>query len=220
MEVLDRYHLRATVALNSDVCHYNPQIIEAGKARQWEWMGHGITNSRRLSGLDEEMEQDTIRTVVDTITASTGVAPKGWLSPGLTETYHTPDLLAEAGISYVADWCVDDQPFPMHVRAGRLISVPYSQELNDIPAFMRKGMMPEEFCRTIVDQFDTLYQEGGESGRVMALALHPFLSGHPFRAKWIGKALEHITGHNDVWLATGGQIADWYYEHYYDAAPK
>lgn len=220
MEVLDKYQLRATVALNSDVCRFYPQIIEAGVARKWEWMGHGVTNSERLSGLDEATERETVREVVETIAAATGSRPAGWLSPGLTETYHTPDLLAEAGITYLADWCVDDQPFPMRVRTGRMISIPYSQELNDIPAFIRKGMTPEDFYRTICDQFDVLYEEGARSGRVMALALHPFLSGHPFRARWLGKALEHITSHEGVWLATGGEIADWYYEHYYEQAPK
>lgn len=220
MEVLDKYGLRATVALNADVCRLYPQVIVAGVQRSWEWMGHGVTNSERLTGLDEEAERQLIRGVVDTIAESTGRAPRGWLGPGLAETANTPDLLAEAGITYVADWCADDQPFPMRVRSGRLISVPYSQELNDIPAFMRKGLTPEQFCQQVCDQFDVLYEEGERSGRVMALALHPFLSGHPFRAKWLDKALGYITDHSDVWFATGGEIADWYYQHHYDAAPK
>lgn len=220
MEVLDTYGLRATVALNADVCRFYPQIIRAGVERGWEWMGHGITNSQRLSGLDEQEERALIQEVVRVITDSTGQAPTGWLGPGLTETYNTPDLLAEAGITYLADWCVDDQPFPMRVKAGRMISVPYSQELNDIPAIMRKGLTAEQFCQMICDQFDMLYAEGERSGRVMAVALHPYLTGHPFRAKWLDRALQYVTSHDRVWLTTGGQIARWYYEHYYDQAPK
>jgi len=129
-------------------------------------------------------------------------------------------LLAEAGVSYVADWVADDQPFPMRVKSGRMISVPYSQEMNDIPVFARKGLTPEQFYQVVCDQFDVLYEEGEQSGRVMALALHPFLSGHPFRAKWLDRALQHISTHQDVWLTTGGEIASWYYEHYYDQAPR
>jgi len=220
MDVLDKYHLRATVALNADVCRFYPQIIDAGMERNWEWMGHGVTNSVRMTALDATTERETIRGVVETIAERTGSRPTGWLGPGLSETVHTPDFLAEAGISYVADWCADDQPFPMRVKTGRMISVPYSQELNDIPVFMRKGFTAEQFCQMICDQFDVLYEEGEGSGRVMAIALHPFLTGHPFRSKWLDRALEHITGHDRVWLTTGGEIASWYYEHYYEAAPR
>lgn len=220
MDVLDKHSLRATVALNADVCRLYPEIVKAGLERNWEWMGHGVTNSQRLSGMDEPQERETIQHVVKTIAESTGQAPRGWLGPGLSETHNTPDLLAEAGITYLADWCVDDQPFPMRVKSGRMISLPYSQELNDIPVFVRKGQTAEQFQQMICDQFDVLYEEGERSGRVMALALHPFLTGHPFRAKWLDKALGYIAGHQQVWLTTGGEIADWYYQHYYDQAPR
>jgi peptidoglycan/xylan/chitin deacetylase (PgdA/CDA1 family) len=220
MDVLDKYRLRATVALNADVCRFYPQIIDAGVERGWEWMGHGATNSIRMTALDAETERETIRGVVTTIAERTGTPPSGWLGPGLSETLHTPDFLAEAGITYVADWCADDQPFPMRVQTGRMISVPYSQELNDIPVFTRKGFTAEQFCEMIRDQFDVLYAEGEHSGRVMAIALHPYLTGHPFRSKWLDAALQHITGHDKVWFTTGGEIARWYYEHYYEAAPK
>jgi peptidoglycan/xylan/chitin deacetylase (PgdA/CDA1 family) len=188
--------------------------------RRWEWLGHGITNSYRLVQMGEDEERAIIQEVVRTITDATGAAPTGWLGPGLSETYNTPDLLAEAGITYLCDWCVDDQPFPMRVRSGRMINVPYSQELNDIPVFMRKGHTAEQFCQMICDQFDVLYEEGARSGRVMAVALHPYLTGHPFRSKWLDKALSYVTGHDKVWLTTGGEIARWYYDHYYDQAPK
>ena len=220
MDILDKHNIRATVALNADICKFEPQIIKAGVDRKWEWMGHGITNSQRLTGLAEDQERTLIQGAVKTITESTGTAPRGWLGPGLGETDHTPDLLAEAGITYVADWVADDQPFPMRVKSGRMISVPYSQELNDIPVFTRKGLTPEQFYQVVCDQFDVMYEEGSHSGRVMALALHPFLSGHPFRARWLDRALQHITTHEQVWLTTGGEIAQWYYEHYYDNAPK
>jgi allantoinase len=220
MDIFDKYGIRATVALNADVCRFEPQIVRAGMERGWEWMGHGVTNSERLSGMAEGQERETVRSTVQAIADFTGKAPRGWLGPGLSETYVTPELLAEAGIEYVCDWCADDQPFPMRVSKGRLISVPYTQELNDIPVFMAKHHTAEQFYRIICDQFDVLYEEGERAGRVMSIALHPYLTGHPFRAKWLERALDYITRHKDVWLATGGEIADWYYQNYYDQAPK
>jgi allantoinase len=220
MDVLDKHGIRATVALNADVCRYYPQIIAAGNARRWEWMGHGVTNSERLGGLDEVQEREVIQTTVRAIAECSGLAPRGWLSPGLFETPSTPDLLAEAGITYLGDWVADDQPFPIRVRQGRLLSVPYAPEVADQAAFGRKNWTAEQFYQMFCDQLDVLYAEGERSGRVMALSLHPYLIGHPYRAKWLDKALAYATEHEGVWLATGGEIADWYYEHYYAQAPK
>jgi peptidoglycan/xylan/chitin deacetylase (PgdA/CDA1 family) len=214
MEILDRVEVRGTAALNSDVCHHYPQIVDAGLQRGWEWMGHGTTNSEPLQGLDESREKAVIETVTNTIQDATGRPPKGWLGPKVIETAITPDLLSEAGYTYVCDWCSDEQPFPMRTRSGSILAMPYAREVNDIPLFVRKGFTGQQFYDLVCDQFDVLYQEGGYSGRVMCIALHPFLSGHPFRARWVQKALEYIVGHEGVWKSSGGEIADWYLEHY------
>jgi allantoinase len=214
MEALDRYGIRATVALNAAVCEHYPIIIEEGKKRNWEFMGHGMTNSQFLAGLSEEEERKVIRETIRTITAHVGKAPQGWLGPALAETFLTPDLLAEEGIRYVCDWCNDDQPYAMKVRAGQLLSVPYSIELNDIPFFIGKGNSGADFLQAIKDQFDVLYEEGKTNGRVMAIALHPFIIGVPYRHKYFVEALEYICRHKEVWLATGSEIANWYYDHY------
>lgn len=211
MDVLDKHSIRATVALNADVCRFYPQIIEAGQARGWEWMGHGVTNSEALPGMTPDQEIRTIRETIRGIAEATGGAPRGWLGPGMRETEVTPDLLAECGIEYTGDWIADDQPFQIRVRSGRLLSIPYSRELNDIPAYARMGLTPEQFAQMIKDQFDVLYEEGEQSGRVMAIALHPYLSGHPFRSKWLDHALGYIARHERVWWATGSEIADWYF---------
>jgi allantoinase len=214
MEALDKYGMRGSVTLNSAVCEKYPIIIEEGKKRSWEFLGHGVTNSRFMNGLSEEDERKEIHQTVQTITKAVGKAPQGWLGPGLAETFITPDLLAEEGITYLCDWCNDDQPYPMKVKKGKLISVPYSVELNDIPFFLGKGNSGEDFMRAIMDQFDVLYEEGKDSGRVMAIAVHPFIVNVPFRHKYFVKALEYIARQKDVWLTTGGEIADWYYQHY------
>ena len=122
----------------------------------------------------------------------------------------TLDILAETGFDYVGDWVNDEQPYELTLKSGRLLSVPYSIEVNDIPAFIDRGWSAEQFYQTIVDQFDVLYEDGEANGRIMAIALHPFLIGHGFRSKYLDKAFAYITGHDKVWRATGSQIADWY----------
>jgi peptidoglycan/xylan/chitin deacetylase (PgdA/CDA1 family) len=202
------------VALNSDVCRHYPRIIEAGNKLGWEWMGHGISNSELLNEQPEKEERELIRQVIKTIAAGTGRRPRGWLSPALSETYHTLDLLAEAGIEYVGNWVNDEQPYPMRVKKGSMISMPYSVELNDIPAFLDLHRSPEDFGRMICDQFDVLYEDGAKSGRVMSICLHPFLIGHPHRSKYLEKALAHIRSRQEVWLATGSAIVDHYKQNY------
>jgi len=210
MEIMERYGIKGTVALNADVCTHYPRIVEAGNALGWEWMGHGATNSIQLNSQGEQEERELIRGVVDTITAGTGVKPRGWLSPALSETPRTLDLLAEAGIEYVGNWVNDDQPYPMRVKSGSMHSIPYSAEINDIPAILDHHHSGESFAQMICDQFDVLYEDGEKTGRVMSICLHPFVIGHPHRSKYLARALAHITSRKEVWLATGSQIIDWY----------
>jgi allantoinase len=210
MEVMERYGLRGTVALNSDVCVKYPRVIEAGNQLKWEWMGHGTNNSILINRQSEEEERALISGVVRTIAKHTGKPPRGWLSPALSESYRTLDILAENGIEYVGNWVNDEQPYPMRVKSGRMISMPYSIEMNDIPAFLDLKQNAETFGQMICDQFDVLYEDGAKTGRVMAICLHPFLIGHPYRSKHFAKALAHITSRQEVWMATGSEIVDWY----------
>jgi peptidoglycan/xylan/chitin deacetylase (PgdA/CDA1 family) len=210
MEAMDKCGLRATVCLNGDVCREYPAIIEEGNKRDWEWMGHGHNNSQPLVGIEEEEERALINDVVATIERETGQRPKGWLGPFLSETYNTPDLLAEAGIEYLCDFCCDDQPFPMKVKSGELISMPYSVECNDLPMALYFGMTGPAMGQLIKDQFDVLYAESAETARVLPICLHTFVFGQPFRSKYLLEAFEHIVSHADLWLATGSEINDWY----------
>jgi allantoinase len=216
IEVLDKYRMRASVLLNSDVCERYPRIIEEGVKRHWAWLAHGKNNSIFEADMTIDQEREYLAGVVQTIAGATGQHPKGWLGPALTETFNTPEILAELGLTYLLDWCSDDQPFPLNVRAGRMISVPYSIEMNDISIFVGKSTTGDAFCQMVIDQFDQLYEEGADSARVMALCLHPFVTSQPFRHRYLAKALEYITKHDKVWLATSDEIADWYYANYYD----
>jgi peptidoglycan/xylan/chitin deacetylase (PgdA/CDA1 family) len=213
MEVMERYGVKGTVALNSDVCEFYPRIIEEGKKLGWEWMGHGFSNSVLINEQSEAEERELIARVVKTITASVGKAPRGWLGPALSETVHTLDILAENGIEYVGDWVNDEQPYPMRVKSGQMYAMPYSTELNDIPALIGLHQSPKDFGRMIRDQFDVLYEDGARTGRVMSICLHPFLIGHPHRAKYFDKALKHIRSRQEVWVTTGSEILDWYKAH-------
>ena len=208
IDSLDRHGIRASVLLNSEVCDRYPQIIEAGRARDWAWLAHGKTNSKLQTGMSLEEERAHLAEVVGTIEAATGSRPRGWLGPGLTETFHTPALLAELGLRYVLDWTSDDQPYPLNVPG--MISVPYSVELNDLGMFISKGLTGPEAVQMIKDQFDQLYRDSATSGRVMALALHPFVIGQPFRLKYLDQALEYIAQHDGVWLTTSDEIAEHY----------
>jgi peptidoglycan/xylan/chitin deacetylase (PgdA/CDA1 family) len=208
MRVLDHHGIRATVALNSDLCAQHPAIIAQGNARGWEWMGHNESNTRRLNEAPPGEEADIISRALSTIAQATGTRPVGWLGSGLQETWDTLDLLAAEGCEYVGDWVNDDQPYVMTLEGGRrIVAMPYSQEINDKPVFERAHRTAAEFRDMICAQFDVLYREGAESGRVMAIAIHPYLTGVPHRIDAFDAALAHICAHRGVWKATGAEIA-------------
>ncbi|HXG51543.1 MAG TPA: polysaccharide deacetylase family protein [candidate division Zixibacteria bacterium] len=216
MEVLDRHGIRASVLLNAEVCERHPPIIEQGNRRGWEWLGHGLTNSVSMADYPADQEREVIHRVKEIIASATGKPPKGWLGPGLGETFDTPDHLAAEGFEYVCDWGCDEQPVPMRVKSGRMIVVPYELGINDIRVFLRENRSAEEYCRMVCDQFDTLYRDSRNGGRVLCLPLHPFVIGIPHRIQYLDRALEYICSHEGVWRATGWEIADWYYRHYYE----
>ncbi len=216
IEVLDRFRIRASVSLNVALCDHMPEIVEAVVSRGWELFSHGIYNTRYAYGMDADQERAMIRHVIATIRKHSGQDCAGWLSPALANTVETVHLLAEEGIRYTLDLMHDDQPMPVNVRKGRLISVPYSLEVNDWTALHVNAAPPRVYTSMIRAQFDRLYREGAESGRVLCLPLHPFLVGLPHRVEALADALDYIRGHDKVWFATAREIADWYYANHYD----
>ncbi len=208
MDTMDRYGMRGTVALNSNLCAEHPQIIAEGNKRKWEWMGHNESNTRRLNEAPPGEEPNIIRRTLDTIGKASGTRPTGWLSSGLQQTWDTLDYLAAEGVEYQGDWCIDDQPVTMTLDSGRtIIAMPYTQQLNDKSSIERRYVSGDGFCQMICDSFDVLYKEGAKSGRVMAIALHPYLIGVPHRIGALDKALKYISKHRKVWKATGSEIA-------------
>jgi len=209
-EVFDAAQIKATVALNSQVCDVFPKAIEEMNKRGWEFMGHGTTNSNTLAGVPPEQERDTIRGILKTIEQATGKRPRGWLGAGLIETHNTLDILAEEGVNYCGDWNNDDQPYPMKVKSGKMFSIPYCNEINDIPLYIRKGYTGEQYLRSVIDQFDALHADSNKQPRVMGVPLHPMISGQPLRIKYLERAIAHMKERQGVWLATGGEIIDAY----------
>ncbi len=206
VEVLGKHGVRGTVALNGEVGRFYPRIMKEMTALKWELMGHGLTNSVLLTGLDKEREAGVIADARAAI-EQWGQKMRGWLGPGMSETWHTLNLLREHGVEYVCDWVNDDLPYRMN---NGLYSIPYSIELNDMPLFNMPSIGIDEFYRRICETFDVLHEEGARNGRVMAIALHPFLIGAAHRIRTLDRALAYIAAHRNVWFATGSEIIDAY----------
>jgi peptidoglycan/xylan/chitin deacetylase (PgdA/CDA1 family) len=208
MDVMARYGARGTVALNSELCAEHPRIIEECLRLEWELMGHNESNTRRLNAVAPEEEGGVVQRTVQTIEKASGQKVQGWLSSGLAETWNSLDHLVDNGVKYVADWVNDDQPYEMMLDDGRTImSIPYSTELNDKPAFDQKHRTAEEFDTMIRRQFDVMWREGDTQARAMGIALHPYIIGAPHRIGALDSALDYICKHEGVWLATGAEIA-------------
>jgi allantoinase len=210
IESLDRHGVPASVLLNSDVCARYPQIMRAGLDRNWAWLAHGRDNSTFQAGMSRDEERAYLTEVVTTIEKATGRRPQGWLGPALTETFETPSLLAELGLGYTLDWTNDDQPYELSVPG--MLSVPYSIEMNDVTLFVSKSYTGPQFLEAVKDQLDQIYADSADSGRVMALCVHPFSVNQPFRHKYFDQALQYIAGHEGVWLTTSDEIAAAYRE--------
>ena len=207
IETLGSRKLKATFAINGSVCELYPEVCEAAREAGWDFMGHGFVQKPMHKVEDQ---RSAIADTVKAIKAFTGHPPRGWESPGLTETDETLDLLAEAGIEYVADWVVDDQPVPLKTRTGRIISVPYTVEINDVVISAVQQQPSDEIYRRGRDQFDRLYLDGAKAPRVMAISIHPYLTGVPHRIKYLEMLYDYILGHEGVVMWTGAEILDWY----------
>ncbi|MBL3571125.1 polysaccharide deacetylase [Rhodovulum sulfidophilum] len=209
IEMLDALDLPATVLANSEMYDHAPELMAAHRTRGDEIAGHGRSNSERQGTLDAAAERALIREATETLARAEGKAPQGWLSPWISESPVTPDLLAEAGYGYTLNWCMDDQPVWMRTAHGPLLAVPYPQELNDIPAIVGRKDSAETFARMIVENFDEMLDQSARQSLVMGIALHPYIVGQPYRLRALRRALAHIAGHRDrIWITTAGAICE------------
>lgn len=208
LDMCDKLNIRGSVTLNASVCEAYPNIVRRILHSEWEIMGHGWTNSQSQSGMSEAEERELIDRTLKRITQDTGyhLRPRGWLGSGLAESPRTLDILAEHGIEYVGDWVNDEQPYLLSTASQPIVAMPYSIEINDIGIFTRRGFTGPEYAEMLRDQFDVLYEEAARTSKVMCIALHPFITGVPFRAKHLEAALTYIRRHEHAWFAPGSDI--------------
>jgi len=207
VEVFDALSIPAVLAINGSALAAYPAIVRAALEREWEFMGHGFTQ-RNMQKVEDERAD--IRKTREVIAQATGKPPRGWLGPGLTETWETPDLLVEEGYDYVADWVLDDQPVWLKTTTKPIVNIPYTQECNDVAMMLIQHHKAGEYFDRAVDQFEQLYRDAARSARIMALVVHPYIMGAPHRLKYFRAALAHIRAYRDVLFWTGEQILDWF----------
>ena len=192
---------------NARVCVDYPRVAQACKDAGWEFMGH----SYEQGPIHNEKDQPAmIRRSLDTIEQFTGKRPVGWLGPGLTETYETPEHLASAGVKYIGDWVYDDEPTEISTANGPLVTLPYTVECNDIPVMIVQHHEAAYWTRKCIDCFERLYKESAGRAKIMAIAIHPYISGQPFRIKYLEQVYEAIAKFKGVLHWNGEQILDWY----------
>ena len=213
LDLFDRLGLPAAALINTALYDHCPELVQACVVRGDELVGHGHSNAERQGVLDEAGERELLVACAERMARENGQAPAGWLSPWISESRTTPDLLAETGYGYTLNWCHDDQPHPMRTRSGRALwSVPYPQELNDIPMIVARQMDAKDFAQMIVDQLDEMLEQtraAQSPALVMGIALHPYIVGQPYRLRHLRRALEHVATARDaggVWMATPGAI--------------
>ncbi len=210
LELLDELRWPAAALINTALYDHCPELVAACVERGHELVGHGHSNAERQGTLAEADERELLALCHDRMRQHSGQAPEGWLSPWISESLHTPDLLAETGYRYTLNWCHDDQPLPMRTRSGRALwAVPYPQELNDIPMIVARQLDAKDFAQMIIDQFDEMLEQSARQPLVMGIALHPYLVGQPYRLRHLRRALRHIdeaAARGGVWLTTPGAI--------------
>jgi len=207
IKVFDEFAIPGVIAINGSALAAYPAIVHAAVEREWEFMGHGFTQRNMQKVPDERAD---IRKTREAILKATGKAPRGWLGPGLTETWQTPDLLVEEGYNYVADWVLDDQPVWLKTRSKPIVNLPYTQECNDVAMMLIQHHKASEYSDRALDQFEQIYADSADSARVMAISIHPYIMGAPHRVKYFHRVIEHIRKKQDVLFWTGEQILDWF----------
>ena len=209
LDMLTKRDLPVTLCLNGRCIEGYPRVVSAARDAGWVFAGHGWVQGPMHNVEDQRA---AIRDTLDAISGFTGAPCLGWESPGLTETEDTADFLTEAGVSWVADWVIDDLPATLTTAHGPLVAMPYSVEINDVVIHAVERAPSDTYFSRGVAHFDRLYEEGATIPRVMAVSIHPYLTGVPHRIAAVERLLDHIVAHDDVAFMTGDGLDAWYRE--------
>src|SRR5467141_1405507 len=199
--------IKPTLAINARVCEDYVRVAEEARREAWEFMGHAYD---QMPIHKHENQKDMINRSMDILERFTGKRPLGWLGPGLTQTYETPELLAAAGVKYIGDWVYDDEPDIIRTANGPLVTLPYTVELNDIPMMIVQHHESDHMMKRAIDSFDRLYEESKTRPKILSLAIHPYISGQPFRIKYLEAIYDYVNEFEGVVHWNGEQILDWY----------
>jgi len=207
-KLLDRLGIKASVTVNARVAQRYPMLIDEVTRRGWEVIANGVSMGHlHYGGMDEAEEEALVRETLSTLRQASGQAVTGWLSPARSESMKTLDLIAAQGIDYVCDWMNDDMPYPIRTANGQIHAMPHAYEIDDQTILLQNHHPEESFVQQVGDQFRVLYEEAAEQGgRIMAVTIHPWMSGQPHRIKMLERALAQIVERDGVWSATGAEI--------------
>lgn len=211
LDTLEAHGVKVTVAMDALTAKHYPFLVEHCLKRGCEIIAHGISASRMItSDMSEREERRYIQSSLHTLACLTGSPSQGWLGAEYGESLRTPRLLAELGVSYVCDWANDDQPYHMRTPDGELIALPTMFSLEDSNVLLERRVPIDIYSRMLMEAFDTLYEEASRIRRLLVLNLHPWLVGQPFRIGYLDEALAYMMGRENVWSATGSEIASWF----------
>ena len=211
LDTLAKFDITPTVAMDVLTAENYPFLVRHLKSLGCEIIAHGISVSQQITeNMPEQEEREYIQSSMERMTGAIGTTPAGWLGPEYGESSRTPQLLAQAGVSYVCDWTNDEQPYPIKAPQGQLTALPINLPLDDVNALFDRHIPIGRYELMLKEGFDALYQEGAKNARLLVLNLHPWLMGQPFRVRYLARALDYMTRREGVWTANGSEIVDWY----------
>ena len=208
LRILDKYGLKPTIAMNAQVAQNYPALRDRIVARGDEIIAHGLhMDALHHSGISPELERERVHQTLKILREQTGQSVQGWLSPGKSQSFITPELLAENGIRYMCDWVNDALPYTFHTNGGDLVALPLSTELEDTFILINNLHPTQSYVEQINDAMYFLRREAhSKGGRLLALSIHPWLLGQPHRIKQFEAMIQALTAHDDVWCATSSEI--------------
>ena len=207
LEVLKRHGVRATIAAGAEFCRQYPELIKTCADQGYEIAAHGTHATRMItSRMTEAEERAVIQDARTAIAKAAGHEPSGWFGQDQGESTRTPNLVSEAGFSYIADWPNDEQPYWMTVERP-LVSIPLQTELDDQHLLWMRQHPVWHYPDLVEQAANQLAVDGREQARSLCLGVRTWLFGRPHRIKYLDEALSRLSQRDDIWVTTAADIA-------------